>query len=164
MAEIRVSGSVIYQNIQFAVFLFTVFETCVDLIHFANMAGQFFSAAAGCCNFIRYALTAINFTAGNDDVRTAGGQQLGNAFTDTTAGAGDQCYTAGQIKQFLWVHNDLPGYYYRSAVRQKMLPGLRQMLMFIKGCQADFTAAVIQQLGNAAVQQGPVHIKGFAVT
>jgi len=65
-------------------------EPRLDLLHLANMAGDWsrFSASGDDC--VGYCLAAFDLAAGYDDMSALLREQLGDGFADTSAGPGNE--------------------------------------------------------------------------
>src|SRR5690625_420915 len=98
MAVVGVGGSVVDENIEPAVSLLHMLDDGIDLIHFADMAGEGGCLAASSVNFFCHTIAAVGAAAGDDDMGAMSGQQFSACFADPAAGACNQSDLAAQIE------------------------------------------------------------------
>ena len=108
VAELRVGGGVVDQDVQAPELLADTGEDLADLFHFANMAGDGGGLAAVGDDRIGHVLATFELAARDDHMGALLGQQLGNGLADTAAGAGNKGDLAVEVEQLGLGHGDFP--------------------------------------------------------
>ncbi|MNP33309.1 hypothetical protein D3C76_1265410 [compost metagenome] len=99
VAELRVGGGVVDQDIQAPELFADTGEHLLDLLHLADVAGHCSCLAPGGNDRLGDLLAAVQLAAGDDHVGALLGQQVGNGFTDAAAGAGNEGDLAVKVEQ-----------------------------------------------------------------
>src|SRR5690606_23089581 len=99
IAEIRIGGGIVDQDIETAMLLANGGKGCLDTVHVTDMAGQRLGTAAIGTNRIDDRLATFRLATADQYMRALLRQQPRNRLTNTTTGTGDQCNLAVEIKQ-----------------------------------------------------------------
>jgi len=108
VAELRVGGGVVDQDVEAAELLLDLREDVADLLHFTDMAGDRGGLATVGDDGVGDFLAVVDLAAGNDDMGALLGQQFGDGFTDATAGAGNEGDLAVEVEQLGLGHGFFP--------------------------------------------------------
>ena len=98
MAEIGVSGRVIYADIQFAVGCLDMGKQGGDIVHSADMTGKGLGTAARLHNAAGDCLAVINLATGDNDMGPLLSEKPGDFLANTATRAANKCYFSGKIK------------------------------------------------------------------
>src|SRR5690606_13813970 len=99
IAEVRIGGGIVDQDIETAMLFANGGKGRLDTVHVANMAGQWLGAAAVGTDRVDDRLAAFRLATADQHMRALLRQQPRNRLTNSTAGTGDQCNLAIEIKQ-----------------------------------------------------------------
>ena len=99
VAELRVGGCIVDQNVQTPELLPNLREDAAYLFHFADMTRDCSGLAAVCNDCVGDGLTPVDFATGHDDMGALLCQQAGNGLTDPATGAGNESDFAVEVEE-----------------------------------------------------------------